>query len=166
MRLPREEQREARERAEQANPLPADSVVKGTRNDRVPSETVPGGVRTRIASFGPFRLHLTERVLEKNNQPIKIGSRAVDILITLIERAPEVVPRRDLVRRVWGELVVGEANLRVHVASLRKALVESDSSSRYVVNVPGRGYCFSSPVTWTASAATPRAPPSGSLRDD
>ena len=117
-------------------------------------------MRTRIASFGPFRLHLTERVLEKNNQPIKIGSRAVDILITLIERAPEVVPRRDLVRRVWGELVVGEANLRVHVASLRKALVESDSSSRYVVNIPGRGYCFSSPVTWTASAATPRAPPS------
>ena len=32
-------------------------------------------LRGKIASFGPFRLHVTERLLEKNDVPLKIGSR-------------------------------------------------------------------------------------------
>src|SRR5580692_1097161 len=96
-----------------------------TRDSEDATPTVaPSALRGKIASFGPFRLHATERLLEKNGTPLKIGSRALDILITLLEHAPEVVGRRDLIRRVWGKLVVDEVSLRFHVAGLRKRLRE------------------------------------------
>lgn len=119
----------------------------------------PSALRGRIASFGPFRLHATERLLEKNGTALKIGSRALDILIILLEHAPEVVSKRDLIQRVWGQLVVDEVSLRVHVAALRKRLDDGDSSVSYVTNIPARGYCFAGAVTWAEAQATPRKAP-------
>jgi predicted ATPase/DNA-binding winged helix-turn-helix (wHTH) protein len=116
----------------------------------------PSALRGKIASFGPFRLYATKRLLEKNGTALKIGSRALDILITLLEHAPEVVSNHDLIRRVWGKLVVDEVSLRVHVAALRKRLGDGDSSVSYVTNIPGRGYCFTGEVTWAEARATPR----------
>ena len=71
-----------------------------------------------------------------------IGSRSLDILVTLLERPGVVVDKRTLLARAWPGLVVEEANLRVHVASLRKALGDGVDGARYVTNIPGRGYCF------------------------
>jgi predicted ATPase/DNA-binding winged helix-turn-helix (wHTH) protein len=116
----------------------------------------PSALRGKIASFGPFRLHAIARLLEKNGTALKIGSRALDILITLLEHAPEVVSNRDLMRRAWGQLVVDEVSLRVHVAALRKRLGEGDSSVSYIANIPGQGYCFTREVTWAEAQATPR----------
>src|SRR5580658_9553301 len=116
----------------------------------------PSALRGKIASFGPFRLHVTERLLEKNETPLKIGSRALDILITLLEHAPEVVSKRDLIRRVWGQLVVDQVSLRVHVAALRERLGDRDSAVSHIKNIPGRGYCFAGVVTWAEAEATPR----------
>jgi predicted ATPase len=96
--------------------------------------------------FGPFRLSVAGRLLEKTDEPVRLGSRALDVLITLVERAGEVVSRDELVSRVWPATTVAEANLRVHVASLRKALGEGRSGPRYIVNIPGRGYSFVAPV--------------------
>lgn len=112
-------------------------------------------MRGRVASFGPFRLYATERVLEKSGIPVKIGSRALDILITLVEQAPEIVSKRDLLRRAWGELVVDEVSLRVHVTSLRKRLGDGDSAVSYITNIPGRGYCFTGAVTWMDRSDAP-----------
>jgi DNA-binding winged helix-turn-helix (wHTH) protein len=81
-----------------------------------------GSTFPRVAAFGAFRLRVTERILEKDGIPVKIGSRALDILLTLVERAPQVVSKRDLLGRVWGELVVDESSLRWHIALLRKEL--------------------------------------------
>jgi predicted ATPase/DNA-binding winged helix-turn-helix (wHTH) protein len=116
----------------------------------------PAAPPGRIASFGPFRLLPTERVLERNGTPVKLGSRALDILIVLLEHAPEVVNKRDLMERVWGPLVVDEVSLRFHVAALRKRLGNDDSSIRYIRNIPGRGYCFAGAVSWTETQAPPR----------
>src|SRR5712672_4468890 len=104
-----------------------------------------------VASFGPFRLFMAERRLEKADEPLERGSRALDILITLVERTGEVVSRKELISRVWPDVIVEEANLRVHVSHLRKALGEGHDGARYVANVPGRGYCFVAPVTRSAS---------------
>ena len=112
-----------------------------------------GATLPRIAAFGPFRLRTTQRVLEKDGVALKIGSRALDLLVTLVERAPDVVIKRDLISRVWGNLVIDESSLRWHIASLRKTLGDDESGGRYVTNVVGRGYCFAAPVTWTAAAA-------------
>ena len=109
-------------------------------------------LRTKdVASFGPFRLFAAERLLEKSDEPLQLGGRALDILITLVERAGEVVTRKELISRVWPDVIVEEANLRVHVAGLRKALGDGHDGARYVANVPGRGYCFVAPVTRSAS---------------
>jgi predicted ATPase/DNA-binding winged helix-turn-helix (wHTH) protein len=100
-----------------------------------------------VVSFGPFRLLLAERLLKKGDEPLPLGGRALDILIALVERAGEVVTRGELISRVWPNVTVEEANLRVHIAGLRKALGDGREGARYVANVPGRGYCFVAPAT-------------------
>src|SRR5260370_16405227 len=103
-----------------------------------------------VLCFGPFRLSASERVLEKDGVPVRIGSRAFDILIALVERRTEVVTKKELFAKVWPGLVVDEGNLRYHVLALRKALGEGRSGGRYVTNVSGRGYCFVAPISRAA----------------
>jgi predicted ATPase/DNA-binding winged helix-turn-helix (wHTH) protein len=102
---------------------------------------------TPSVAFGPFRLSATERLLEKDGVPQHLSSRALDILIALVERAGEVVSKQDLIARAWPNVTVDETSLRVHVAGLRKALGDGQAGARYVANIPGRGYCFVAPVT-------------------
>jgi predicted ATPase/DNA-binding winged helix-turn-helix (wHTH) protein len=98
-------------------------------------------------SFGPFRLLPAERLLEKDGVPVHVGGRALDILIFLVERAGEVVSKKDLVDRVWADVTVDEGSLRTHMAALRKALGDGQSGGRYITNVPGRGYCLVVPIS-------------------
>src|SRR4029077_14165406 len=100
-----------------------------------------------VLSFGPFNLFAAERWLKKADEPIALGGRAIDILIALVEQAGEVVTQRKLISRVWPDVTVEDANLRFHIAALRKALGDGRDGSRYVSNVVGRGYCFVAPVT-------------------
>jgi len=88
-------------------------------------------------TFGPYRLSPTERLLERNDSAITIGSRALDILIALIERPGEIVSHGDLIRRVWPNMVVEEANLRFQVGALRKVLRDGDGGIRYIANIRG-----------------------------
>ncbi len=99
-----------------------------------------------IASFGPFHLVPLARLLHKGEDSVTIGSRRLDILITLVEKAGEVISQRELIARAWPNLVVEKANLRIHIAGLRKALGDGIDGARYITNVPGRGYCFVAPV--------------------
>src|SRR5262245_38449269 len=93
-------------------------------------------------SFGPYQLIPHRRLLLKAGQPLQIGSRALDVLIALVERAGETVSKNELVARVWPKVFIEQGNLRVHVAAMRKTLGDTDATSRYVVTIPGRGYCF------------------------
>jgi predicted ATPase/DNA-binding winged helix-turn-helix (wHTH) protein len=100
-----------------------------------------------VISFGPFRLYPSERVLKKSDQPVKLGSRAFDILLVLVEHAGEVVGHKELFAKVWPGVFVEEISLRVHIAALRKALDTGEAGARYLTNVPGRGYCFVAPTS-------------------
>lgn len=115
-----------------------------------------------IASFGPFKLNLKQRRLEKGDTPLRLGSRAFDILAVLVERAGKIVSKSDLMERVWPDVAVDERCLRVHVASLRKALGDCEAGARYVITLSGRGYCFVAPVS--RSCAT--VPTNGQPRVD
>lgn len=95
-----------------------------------------------VISFGPFRLFARSRLIEKDGVPIHLGGRALDILIFLAERAGEVIDKRELIKRIWTDVNVDEGSLRFHITTLRKALGDAGAGARYVVNVPGRGYCF------------------------
>ena len=98
-------------------------------------------------SFGPFTLFPEERRLERSGSFVPLGSRALDILIALIQHAGQVVDRRMLMSRAWRNIVVDESNLRVNIAGLRKALGDGEGGVRYVKNVPGIGYCFVGQLT-------------------
>ena len=118
--------------------------------------------RGNCTEFGPFRFFPAERRLLKGETPVHIGSRELDILTALVERAGEVVTKRELFARVWPDVVVEESSLRVHVAGLRKVLAAGQDRARYIVNVPGRGYSFVASLTGAMAPAPrscTRAPP-------
>src|ERR1700694_5875129 len=110
-------------------------------------ERSPHHEKGAAVSFGPFRLLPAERLLEKDGVPVHLGGRALEILIFLVERAGEVVSKKDLVDRVWAGVTVDEGSLRTHMAALRKALGDGQSGGRYITNVPGRGYCLVMPIS-------------------
>jgi predicted ATPase/DNA-binding winged helix-turn-helix (wHTH) protein len=120
--------------------------------------TGPKTSAAREFSFGPFHLHATERRLLRAGQAVEIGSRALDILIALVEQAGEVIGKKALVARVWPDVIVEESSLRVHVAALRKALGDGLDGARYIANVPGRGYSFVAPVATASTAPSIDAP--------
>ena len=93
--------------------------------------------------------------MEKDGAPLHIGGRALDILIFLAERPGEVVDKRDLIKHVWSDVNVDEGSLRFHITALRKALGGGADGARYVVNVPGRGYCFAAPLARAEPAPAP-----------
>src|SRR6266516_1413789 len=83
-------------------------------------------------------------------------SRAFDILAALVEHAGEVVSKKELIARVWPKTFVEDANLKIQVSALRRALGDGQGGHRYVITVPGRGYNFVAPVGLEKSS---RAPP-------
>lgn len=97
--------------------------------------------------FGSFRLIPAQRILLEDEKPLRLGSRALDILVTLVESAGETIHKDQLIARAWPDTVVDEGALRVHVAALRKALGDDRAGRRYIANNPGRGYTFVAPVT-------------------
>jgi predicted ATPase/DNA-binding winged helix-turn-helix (wHTH) protein len=97
-------------------------------------------------SFGPFRLSPTRRVLSRDGKPVRLGSRALDLLIALVENGKELISKDELLKRVWPDTFIEEANLRVHVAALRKLLGDEGTGDQYINTVAGRGYCFVAPV--------------------
>jgi predicted ATPase/DNA-binding winged helix-turn-helix (wHTH) protein len=102
--------------------------------------------------FGAFTLLPAQRLLLDGNAPVRVGGRALDLLIVLVEGAGKVVGRDELMAGVWKKVVVDEGSLRVHVASLRRALRDDGDARRYIVNVPGRGYSFVGDVSPSAPA--------------
>src|SRR4029453_10011736 len=98
-------------------------------------------------SFGPFNLLAGERLLTKEGAPVELGGRALDILIVLSSTPNEVVSKKELMSRVWPDVVVEEGSLRFHMAGLRKALGDGKNGARYITTLAGRGYCFVAPVS-------------------
>ncbi|HSI59833.1 MAG TPA: winged helix-turn-helix domain-containing protein [Ideonella sp.] len=112
-----------------------------------------------IIRFGAFSLLPFERVLLEHEAPVRLGSRALDILILLVEKAGQFVANGEIFQRVWPRTIVVQGNLRVHVAGLRKALGDGREGQRFIVNVPNRGYSFIEPVRTEGHAQPPSPPP-------
>ena len=101
----------------------------------------------RVVSFGPYRLLAAQRLLlDEGDKPVRLGSRAFDILTALVERAGEVVGKEELIALAWPATFVEEANVKIQVSALRRALGDGQGGNRYVVTVVGRGYNFVAPI--------------------
>jgi DNA-binding winged helix-turn-helix (wHTH) protein len=108
--------------------------------------------------FGSFRLLPQQRLLYRDNTQVRIGCRAREILVTLVERAGQIVKKHEIVSRVWPNIVVEEGTLRVHIAGLRKVLNDGQDGARFVESVTGLGYRFVAPVAAVGKPAAPDAP--------
>lgn len=121
----------------------------------------------RTFLFGPFRLSTSTRVLHEGERVVRLGGKAIEILIALVERAGELVSKNDLIAIAWPDTFVVEANLTVQVAALRRALGEDDTANQYIVNSPGKGYRFVAPIklveTDTPIASSPINRPTHNL---
>ena len=116
--------------------------------------------------FGPFELSCGAKTLFRDGRRVRIGGRALDILIALAGRSGEVLTKNELLAAAWPYTFVDESNLRVHIAALRKLLSDGLGGAGFLVNVAGRGYIFTAPVVSAGSAHVPapqqalsRAPP-------
>lgn len=105
--------------------------------------------------FGEFELAPVARALWRHGEKIRLGSRALDILIALASRPGQIVSKDDLTQLVWRGAFVDETALRVGISAVRKAL--GNGGDRCIATVPGRGYCFVLDVETTA--AKPAAAP-------
>src|ERR1700749_1828439 len=113
-------------------------------------------MNSQAISFGLFRLFTERRLLLDGDRPVRLGGRAFDILTALVERPGEVVGKEQLIARAWPQTFVEDANLKIQVSALRRALGDGQAGNRYVVTVPGRGYNFVAPVRREeASRASP-----------
>src|ERR1700753_1625094 len=93
-----------------------------------------------LYQFGPFRVDPARETLLKEGVAVPLTPKTFQILLVLVRHGKEVVTKDDLMKTVWPDTFVEEANLSRNIFMLRKALGETAQDSRYVVTVPGRGY--------------------------
>jgi predicted ATPase/DNA-binding winged helix-turn-helix (wHTH) protein len=108
-----------------------------------------------IWSFGQFRVCPKDRWVERTGVRLAVGGRGLDLLIALLERAGEVVSKRELLERAWPGSMVDDVSLRVQIAAIRRILGDGKDGNRFIANVAGNGYTFTPVVS---KSTTPRIP--------
>jgi DNA-binding winged helix-turn-helix (wHTH) protein len=102
----------------------------------------PGAAEAAI-EFGRFRLLLRRRQLEADGVPIELGTRALDLLLVLLEADGSLVGKDELFHRVWPGIFVSEANLKVQISALRRVFGDDRD---FIRTEFGRGYRFTAAV--------------------
>lgn len=100
----------------------------------------------QMYEFGPFRVDPTKELLLREDVTVPIAPKAFQILLVLIRHNQQLVTKDDLLKTVWPDTFVEEANLSRNIFLLRKALGESPQDHQFIVTVPGRGYRFAEEV--------------------
>ncbi|HEX5733483.1 MAG TPA: winged helix-turn-helix domain-containing protein [Blastocatellia bacterium] len=97
--------------------------------------------------FDSFRLDPHERMLLRNGEMVQLTPKAFETLLVLIENSNRVLEKEELMKRIWPDTFVEEANLAVNISLLRKALGERPGGGQYIETVPRRGYRFVASVS-------------------
>jgi eukaryotic-like serine/threonine-protein kinase len=99
-----------------------------------------------LYEFGPFRVDPEKEILLRAGEPVPLQPKTFQILLVLVQHQQQVVTKDDLMKAVWPDSFVEEANLSRNIFLLRKALGESPQDHQYILTVPGRGYRFAENV--------------------
>ena len=102
-------------------------------------------------AFGRFRLQ-AGRQLFRDDEPISLGAKPLNILTALVTAADDLVTKDELIQRVWPGMVVEENAIQAHISAIRKVLGDE---ARRIATVPGQGYRFCGPVE-SLTGGTPR----------
>lgn len=101
---------------------------------------------THVYEFGPFRLDPSEHLLLRDGRPVPLAPKAFETLVVLVERGGRLVEKEELLRLVWADACVEEANLARCVHTLRKALGEGSDGRKFIETISKHGYRFVAPV--------------------
>ena len=104
-----------------------------------------------LYEFGPFRLDVTERLLQRDGQAVPLAPKVFDTLVVLVRHNGHLVRKDKLLKEVWPDTFVEEVNLAVNVSTLRKVLGEMESGQPYIETVSKQGYRFTEAVRETAN---------------
>ena len=99
-----------------------------------------------LYEFGPFRVDPEKELLLRGEETVPLAPKTFQILLVLMRHKKSVVTKDELMKSVWPDTFVEEANLSRNIFLLRKALGESPQDHQYIVTVPGRGYRFAEEV--------------------
>ena len=99
-----------------------------------------------IYEFGPFRLDAVERLLLRDGESVPLTPKSFDLLLALIEQHGHLLEKYELMKKVWPDTFVEEANLSYNISLIRKALGEGENGKKYIETVPKRGYRFAPQV--------------------
>jgi Tol biopolymer transport system component/DNA-binding winged helix-turn-helix (wHTH) protein len=108
----------------------------------VPTSPVP-----QAYFFGPFRIDTGERLLRRDGVVVPLTPKAVDTLFALVEAGGRLVEKDELMRRVWPDTFVEEANLSNQISLLRKAMGDDAAQPRFIETIARRGYRFIAAVS-------------------
>lgn len=96
--------------------------------------------------FGSYRMDPARNLLLRDDEPVPLTHKAFETLLVLVEHGSQGASKDELMKTLWPDTFVGEANLTKHISMVRKALGESAQDHRYIVTLPGRGYRFAETV--------------------
>jgi DNA-binding winged helix-turn-helix (wHTH) protein/TolB-like protein/Flp pilus assembly protein TadD len=99
-----------------------------------------------LYEFGGFRFDPAERLLTSEGTPIPLAPKAFDVLLLLVQNGSRLTTKEELMRRVWPDSFVEEANLTVNISALRKVLGTGPGGQHYIETVPKNGYRFVMPI--------------------
>ena len=100
----------------------------------------------QLYGFGPFRVDPEKELLLRDDETVPLAPKAFQVLLVLMRHNKQLVTKDDLLKMVWPDTFVEEANLSRNIFLLRKALGENPQDHQYIVTVPGRGYRFAEDV--------------------
>lgn len=98
--------------------------------------------KKHVFEIGALRLDPSERVLMREGSIVALTPKVFETLLALVENEGHVVDKEELLKRVWPDTFVEEANLAKNVSVLRKVLVENGLEDSCIETVPKRGYRF------------------------
>jgi Tol biopolymer transport system component/DNA-binding winged helix-turn-helix (wHTH) protein len=96
----------------------------------------------KLYEFGQFRLDPAERLLVRDGEVIPLQPKVFDLLLALVEHHGHLLEKDELMKLVWPDTFVEEANLSSNMSLIRKALGENGEGQRFIETVPKRGYRF------------------------
>ena len=108
--------------------------------------TYTNNLKPSCYEFGPYRLDFIKRVLSRADEIISLAPKATEILMLLVANAGELVEKDEVLKEVWPDTFVEEANLTQNIFTLRRALGDERADPRYIETVVRRGYRFVAPV--------------------
>jgi DNA-binding winged helix-turn-helix (wHTH) protein len=107
--------------------------------------------------FADFTLAPRRRSLRRGGREVPLIPRYLDLLILLVERRSVALQRREILDRVWADVVVSDGALSQAVRTLRRTLGD-EGDGRFIRTVSRHGYQFVCPVVEDEDDGTDAAP--------